>query len=115
MMRMPEYTDGCFELGKITEKKVNDFPVEEIEKMGMKIWYREISVFDRLRYEFEQSNKEITMKIRIPRYKEIDSTCVCIIDGNVHRVYNAAHVESKDGFRETELTLTRPGEELVIS
>lgn len=115
MLRMPEYTDGYFELCKITEEKENDFPMEVIQKTGMKIWYREISVFDRIRYEFEQGNKEITMKIRIPRYKGIDSTCACLIDEKIHLVYNAAHVESKEGFQETELTLIRPDKELSIA
>ena len=79
MIRMPEYTDGYFELCEISEVKENDYPVEIIKKTGMKIWYREISVFDRMRYEVEQGNKEITMKIRIPRYKGIDSKCDFLI------------------------------------
>lgn len=115
MIRVPEYTDGCFELCKIEEDTTNDFPEETIKKTGLLIWYREISVFDRIKYEFEQSNKEITMKIRIPRYKGIDSTCACIIEGKTQLVYNAAHVESKEGFKETELTLIRPERELTIS
>ena len=115
MIRMPEYTDGYFELCEISEVKENDYPVEIIKKTGMKIWYREISVFDRMRYEFEQGNKEITMKIRIPRYKGIDSKCVCLIDDVPHLVYNAAHIESKEGFQETELTLMRPDKELSVA
>lgn len=115
MIRMPEYTDGYFELCEISEVKENDYPVEIIKKTGMKIWYREISVFDRMRYEFEQGNKEITIKIRIPRYKGIDSKCVCLIDDVPHLVYNAAHIESKEGFQETELTLMRPDKELSVA
>lgn len=115
MIRMPEYTDGYFELCRIQQEKVNDFPLDVIKKTDMKIWFREISVFDRVKYEFEQGSKEITMKIRIPRYKEIDSKCACLIDGKTHLVYNAAHVESKEGFLETELTLIRPDKELTIS
>ena len=118
MNRMPEYTDGYFELCEVKESKestLNDFPIETINKKGMEIWYREISVFDRIKYEFEQGNKEITMKIRIPRYKEIDSKCACLINGDVHLVYNAAHVVDKNGFKETELTLIRPDKELIIS
>lgn len=115
MNRMPEYTDGYFELCEVKESTLNDFPIETINKKGMEIWYREISVFDRIKYEFEQGNKEITMKIRIPRYKEIDSKCACLINGDVHLVYNAAHVVDKNGFKETELTLIRPDKELIIS
>lgn len=114
-MGVPEYTDGCFRLYKIGNDKTSDFPVEKLKDMDMEIWFREISVFDRVRYEFEQGGKEITMKIRIPRYKGIDSKCACKIDGELHLVYNAAHVVDKDGFKETELTLIRPDKELDVS
>lgn len=114
MKRVPEYTDGYFELCKIEEDTTNDFPVDIVEKTNMQIWFRELSVFDRIKYEFKQANKEITMKLRIPRYKEIDSKCACIIDGKIHLVYNASHVISKEGFPETELTLIRPDKEISI-
>lgn len=115
MSNLPEYTDGFFELFKIKNEKVVDFPVEKLVRTRMKIWYREISVFDRTKYEFEQGGKEITMKVRIPRYKGVDSDCACMIEGELHLVYNAAHITNKDGFRETELTLIRPDRKLEIS
>ena len=114
-MTVPEYTDGYFELYKIEHDTTSDFPVDTLKDMDMEIWFREISVFDRVRYEFEQGGKEITMKLRIPRYKGIDSQCACKIEGVIHLVYNAAHVVDKDGFKETELTLIRPDKELDIS
>ena len=92
-----------------------DYPIEALEKTGLYICYREISVFDKLRYEFDQGGKEITAKIRIPQYKKIDSRCVCLIDGEQHFVYNAAHTTSKEGFPETELTLVKPEREIEIS
>lgn len=115
MIRTPEYTDGCFDLFRIVEDTSQDYPVEKLKDLRMKIWFREISVFDRIRYEFEQGGKEITMKIRIPRFNEIDSKCACKIDGKIHVVYNAASIVSKDGFKETELTLIRPGKDLRIN
>lgn len=115
MSNLPEYTDGVFELFKIGNEKVGDFPVEKLVRTGMKIWYREISVFDRTKYEFEQGGKEITMKVCIPRYKGVDSDCACMIEGKIHLVYNAAHITNKDGFKETELTLIRPDRKLEIS
>lgn len=114
MTQLPEYTDGCFELCRIKNDNTSDFPVEILEKTGMCICYREISVFDRLRYEFDQGGKEITAKIRIPQYKKIDSKCVCLIEGKQHLVYNAAHITNKEGFPETELTLVRPEREIEV-
>lgn len=114
MKKAPEYTDGCLELFRIENDKESDFPVEILKKTEMTIWFREISVYDKIRYEFEQAGKEITMKIRIPRFKGIDSECACEIEGKIHLVYNAAHITDKDGFKETELTLIRPDKELRI-
>lgn len=113
-MKIPEYTSGCFKLYRIGQNTTNDYPVEELTDTGYEIWYREVSVFDKTRYQLEQGGKEVTMKICIPQYKEIDSGCVCVIDDVQHLVYNAAHVMDKNGNKETELTLIRPGRELKI-
>lgn len=64
--------------------------------------------------ELERSGIEVTMKIRIAQYKKINSQCMCMIDGEMHRVYNAAHITNKDGFPETELTLIKPDKKMEI-
>lgn len=113
MIELPEYTDGRLRLYRIQDDASSDFPISKLIDTQMNIWFREVSVFDRLRYEFEQGQKEITMKIRIPQYKEIDSKCVCKIDEKYHLVYNATHVKDKMEFPETELTLIRPEKDMV--
>lgn len=112
MIELPEYTDGVMSVYHIEEDPTGDFPVKKLVDANAQFWYRELSVYDRLRYEFEQGQKEVTMKIRIPQYKGIDSTCACEIDGKIHQIYNATHVRDKNGFPETELTLIRPEKEL---
>ncbi len=114
MICPPEYVDGKFELYRIKNDPQKDFPEEKLEDENMEIWYREISVFDRMRYELGQGGKDVTVKLRIPMYKGIDSKCICVIDGAQHRVYNATHVKDRFGFTETELTLIRPERELEI-
>lgn len=114
MIEIPEYTDGRLGLYRIGEDNSEDYPKEILKDTELEIWFREISVFDRVKYELEQGGREVTMKIRIPRFKDVDSKCVCIIDGRQHLVYNAAHVKDKYGFPETELTLIRPEKELEI-
>ena len=102
---LPEYTDGCFFLYDI----VDDEEGRKIRARDIsRIWYRDIGVYDRTRVTFEQADKEITMKIRIPVWDGIDSNCVCLIDDKQHKVFNCAHVISKQGYPETELTLIRP-------
>ena len=114
MIQPPAYVDGRFRLFRIEADENNDFPVEKLRDTKMDIWFSEISVFDRTRYELGRSGIEVTMKIRIAQYKKINSQCMCMIDGEMHRVYNAAHITNKDGFPETELTLIKPDKKMEI-
>ena len=102
---LPEYTDGCFELYDIVdddgERKISPRDID-------KVWFRNIGVYDRTRITFEQADKEVTMKIRIPRWQGISSNCVCMINGVQHKVFNKADVLSNQGYMETELTLISP-------
>ena len=105
MAALPEYTDGCFELYDI----VDSDGARKIRARNMRpVWFRDIAVYDRTRITFEQADKEVTMKIRIPRWNGISSSCVCVIDGVQHKVYNKADVLSSQGYMETELTLVNP-------
>ncbi|HJC92439.1 MAG TPA: hypothetical protein H9695_15975 [Candidatus Mediterraneibacter excrementigallinarum] len=113
-IELPEYTDGILRIYRIRNDDTKDFPEEYLEDMKMEVWFREISVFDKVKYEFDQGGKEVTMKLRIPQFKGIDSRCVCLIDGRQHLVYNATNVKDKYGFPETELTLVRPEGEWKI-
>ena len=105
MAALPEYTDGCFELYDI----VDSDGARKIRARNMRpVWFRDIAVYDRTRITFEQADKEVTMKIRIPKWDGISSDCVCVINGQQHKVYNKADVLSNQGYPETELTLVNP-------
>lgn len=102
---LPEYTDGCFELYDIVDREGE----RKIKARDIRpVWYRDIAVYDRTRITFEQADKEVTMKIRIPKWDGISSDCVCMINGNQHKVFNKADVVSNQGYLETELTLVNP-------
>ena len=102
---LPEYTDGCFELYDITDR---DGERVIVRRPIGSVWFRDIGVYDRTRVTFEQADMEVTMKIRIPKWDGINSNCVCVINGNQHKVFNKADVLSKQGYPETELTLISP-------
>ena len=114
-LSVPEYTDGCFQLFRVQQKNNTGFPEEELVDQKMTIWYREISVFDHLQYDFHQGGKEVTAKIRIPVYKDLDSHCYCKIGSEFHQVFNSTHVLSKEGFQETEITLVKPENNLEVA
>lgn len=111
---MPEYTDGILELFEIVEDNTEDYPMEKIKRTGLKIWYRELSVYDTTRAKLSADSVEVTMKVSIPQYKKINSKCICEIDGIQHEIYNVAHVTTKDGFRESELTLKTPARDWEV-
>ena len=108
---LPVYNSGVLRVCEIVSDNTTDYPVEKLQDTGMQLGYREISVFDRTRFEFQQANKEITTKIVIPQYKSINSRCVVIINGEQHEVYNATDIVNKNGFLETEITLIKPNHE----
>lgn len=101
---LPIYNDGRFRLFEI--KQTSDtYSVEYLHDTGKDVWFEELSISDRLRFEAEERKKKITYKIRIPQIKEIDSLCVVKIAKEYHKVYNAYHFTNKDGFKQTDLTL----------
>ena len=104
-MALPEYTDGVFELYCIENDESEDYPEEKLRDTGMRFWYRELAVYDTTR---------ATLKLAIPQYKQINSKCVCIIGGEQHEIYNVAHITTKDGFRESELTLKTPAHDREV-
>lgn len=101
---IPTYNDGKFRLFEI--KQTNDkFPLEYIKDTEKEIWFEELSISDRLKFEAEDRKKKITYKIRIPQTKEITSLNVLKIGDEYHKVYTPYHFTDKDGFKQTDLTL----------
>lgn len=113
-MTLPEYTDGVLELYRIEEDTSKDYPEERLRATNERIWYRELSVYDTTRAKLAAASVEVTMKLAIPQYKKINSKCACMIDGKQHEIYNVAHVTTKDGFKESELTLKTPAYEREV-
>lgn len=114
---MPEYTDGYFLLYDIVDEPDGDLPLHKIVQRQTsagpaKVWYRELALYDRTRATLQQSDVEVTMKIAVPRWSGYNTQCVCLIHDYQtgkdvqHRIYNNASVLSKQGYPESELTLT---------
>lgn len=102
---IPTYNDGKFKLYEV--KQIDStYPDEYIKEISNKsMWFKELSISDKLRFEAEQREKTLTMKIRIPQTKEITSMNVLKIGKEYHKVYNAYHFTNSEGFKETDLTL----------
>lgn len=102
---LPVYNDGFFKLFEI--KQTDDkFAIEYLHDSGKaNIWFEELSISDRLRFDAEERKKKITYKLRIPQMKEINSLCVVKIGNKYHKVFNAYHFTNKEGFKQTDLTL----------
>lgn len=108
-MKMPTFNDGCFVLYRITESE--EVTTErklslDSELKDKKVWFEELSVSDRLKSQLNSSDVDITLKIRIPQYKRINSMCVLKIGLKFHKVYNIYHFADNDGFKLSDITLT---------
>ncbi len=101
---LPTYNDGKFRLFEI--KQTDDtYSVEYLHDTGHNIWFEELSISDKLKFEAEERQKKITYKLRISQTKQINSLCVVKIGEEYHKIFNAYHFTNKDGFKETDLTL----------
>lgn len=102
---IPTYNDGKFKLYEIKQKD-STYPDEYIKEISNKpMWFKELSISDRLKFESEQREKNLTMKIRIPQTKQITPMNVLKIGKEYHKVFNAYHFTNNEGFKETDLTL----------
>lgn len=101
---LPTYNDGRFRLFVIKQTN-DDYPLEYLEDTGKDIWFEELSISDRLRFEAEEKKKKITYKIRISQTKQINSLCVVKIGDEYHKVFNVYHFSNNDGIKQSDLTL----------
>lgn len=102
---IPTYNDGKFDIYKIVQKN-EPYPDEYLKKVANRpMWFKELSISDRLKFDAEQRDKKLTIKIRIPQTKEISSMNVLKIGKEYHKVYNAYHFTNSEGFKETDITL----------
>lgn len=103
---IPTYNDGKFRLFEINQTDTS-YPVEYLHDTGYDVWFEELSISDKLKFEAEERDKKITLKLRIEQAKQINSLCVVKIGDNYHKVYNAYHFTNENGFKQTDLTLEK--------
>lgn len=101
---LPTYNDGKLKLFVIKQTQ-NTYPVEYLKNMKKEVWFEELSISDKLRFESEERKRKLSLKIRIPQMKEITSLNVVKIGNEYHKVFNAYHFTNNDGFKQTDLTL----------
>ena len=101
---IPTYLDGKFRIFEIKQTK-DVYHTEYLHDTEKDIWFEELSITDKLKFEAEERNKKITYKLRIPQTKQITSLHVLKIGEGYHKVYNTYHFTNKDGYKQTDLTL----------
>ena len=101
---LPTYNDGKFRIFEIRQTE-DTFPVEFIHDTGKEVWFEELSMSDKLKFEAEERKRKITCKLRIPQIKDLNSLCVVKIGNEYHKVFNAYHFTNKDGYKQTDVTL----------
>ena len=106
MIKVPFYNSGIIDL---YERKDDNgiYPKTVLKSCQMGIWFRELNIYDSMKVEFNKNSINVNRKIAIPQYRKINSRSVARIGQDFYAIYNIVHVTTKDGFKESELTLIR--------
>lgn len=106
MIKTPTYNSGIIDL-YIRKDDNGIYPKTVLKSCQKGIWFRELNIYDSMKVEFNKNSINVNMKIAIPQYRKIDSRYVVRIGKDFYTIYNIVHVTTKDGFKESELTLIR--------
>lgn len=110
---LPTYLDGYFELFEI--KTTDDvLPVDYLQKTDLEFAFEFRSIGDRLRFEADAREVELTHKLRMDQTKMITSLHVLKIGDEYHKVFNTYHFTNKDGFKQTDITLEKYRQDIDI-
>ena len=106
LVKVPFYNSGIIDL---YERKDDNgiYPKTVLKSCQMGIWFRELNIYDSMKVEFNKNQINVNRKIAIPQYRKINSRYVVRIGKDFYTIYNIVHVTTKDGFKESELTLIR--------
>ena len=102
--QIPNYNDGFFQLFEIRQTN-EEFPKEYLHNTKYNIFFEELSLTDKLKFESEERNHKLVGKIRITQTKQINSLSVIKIDDKYYKVFNAYHFTNSNGYKQTDLTL----------
>lgn len=102
--QIPNYLDGYLDLYQINQTS-DDYPVEYLANLNQRIFFEEISITDKLKYELNKRDSKVYKKVRIPQYKQLGSLNVVKIDDICYSIFNAYHFTNNDGYPQTDLTL----------
>lgn len=102
----PSYNDGFFEIFEIKSNSKVLYPDEFLVPWNKKIYFNEISTTDNIKILASDKKINISKKIRIAQNKLICSNFVLKIKNTYYSVFNTFHFTNKNGFPETDITLT---------
>lgn len=111
--QIPTYLDGYFDLYAIVDDD-GVFPIDKAKLVVEMVPFEMISISDRLRFEADQRQIEVTYKLRIQQDKSLNSMHLLKINGQWHRVYNVYHFMNKDGYPQSDVTLIYYDREVEI-
>ena len=104
---LPAYNDGFFFFYQIKSNDEVTYPDEFlVSQKNNKIYFNELSVSDSLKITANERQINIIKKIRIFQNKNLDSNYALKINDKYYKIYNIYHFTNKDGFPESDLTLT---------
>ena len=103
---VPTYFDGYFDVYKIIDDD-GVYPVDKVKLIVEMFPFELLSFYDRTKFEADARGIELTHKLRIDQFKELNSLHLLKINDEWHKVYNVIHFRNKEGYAQTDITLVK--------
>ncbi len=111
---IPNYLDGKAYVYEIIQNDNDLKPIDKLKNTNNYLYYNEISVSDKLKFEAEERQIYDLCKIRVRQNKNLNSLNVLKINDKYYSVYNIYHFTNSEGYKESDITLTEYKNELIF-
>lgn len=112
--QIPTYLDGYFDLYQIVQNEDDVFPIDKAKLVVELVPFELLSISDRLRFEADQREVELTYKLRTHQDKSLNSLHLVRLNDEWHKVYNVYHFRNKEGYPQSDITLVKFEREVEI-
>ena len=101
---IPSFLSGTFDIFVISQTK-DEYPIDYLIPLNKKCRYANLSISEKLRFEFESRKKNNVKKIRVQQIMQIDTYSVLYLEGKFYKVFNVFHSNDKNNIPISDITL----------
>lgn len=102
--KIPKYLDGIAEIFEIRQTD-GVYPEDYILNTKETIYFEQLSITEKMRYEFESRSNKVIDKIRVAQPNDLNPFNVLKIGDQFLKVFNNYKFTNVDGYKQSDLTL----------